>query len=125
MKQESTKDNRYWKKRIEAKEFYSGIKKVVCPAFSGEEIVFNTHGFTHLIRKSGVLRPEGDQIRRFSLLKHVISILTDENICPLYSQEESAEFWTFSKVCHGRMVKVVVRRLPNGARHFFSVMNKG
>lgn len=123
-RKQTTKDSEYWNKRLKAKEFYSSLKRVACPAFSGESVTFNTHGFTHLIRKGGVLRSESDQIRRFSLLKHIIPILTDENICPLYNREETVEFWTFSKMCQGRMVKVIVRRLPNGERHFFSVMNK-
>ncbi len=117
------KNNDYWQKRIEAKAYYSNIKKVACPAFSGEEIIFNTYGFTHLIRKYGVLRPESDQIRRFSLLKYAALILDDENICPTYNQVETVEFWMFSKVINGRTIKVIVRKIPNGKKHFFSIMN--
>jgi len=117
-------ESSYSKKRFQAKEFYSKIGSVRCPAFKGGLVFFNSYGFTHLIRKNGVLRPKGDQMRRFKLLKQAISVITDPEIPPSYQKEEGVEFWEFKKVSERKTIKVIIRRFQNGTRHFFSIMNK-
>lgn len=117
--------NKYWDKRIKAKDFYTKINKIKCPAFQNELIHFNSYGFTHLIRKNGVLRTIDDQLRRFSLLRYVLIVITDSGVTPSYHKEGLVEFWEFKKVLQRKTIKVIVRRLPNGTRHFFSVMSQG
>lgn len=111
-----------------AKTEYKKIGHVECPAFRGERVYFTKDGFTHLLRKGSDIRPDKEQLRRLKLLPHAASILRGSkyahsqklNIvddCPAY-------FWTFSKTINSIPIRVVVRQLGNGRKHFFSIMDE-
>jgi len=110
-----------------AKEEYKKIGYVKCPAFDGEKVYFNKHGFNHFVRKSGVLRMIPEQIRRLNLLNtltNIISTSTDyQEYEKLYNKNPPAQFWSFVRRGDNGFVKVVVRQIGNGNKHFFSVMD--
>lgn len=117
-----------WKKYIEqAKRRYYAIGSVACPAFGGEEVYFNKHGFNHLIRKGKEFRSLGDQRRRIQLFPCVVKILESTPIS-YYKvnivDDYPAHFGTFKKEISAVEVTVIVRQLGNKRKHFFSVMDK-
>jgi hypothetical protein len=107
---------------------YKKIGYVECPAFSGEKIYFNKYGFNHLLRKGAVQRNEGEQTRRLCLLAQTKDIVfTSKNITEYTKSDKkhpSAEFWSFVKEYDNRIIKVIIRKVGNGNKHFFSVMDK-
>lgn len=112
------------KARIE----YNKIKFIESPAFNGDKIYFNKYGFNHLIRKQKDLRSRDEQIRRLKLLSLVHSLLISSSKIDNYRMNivdgYPASFWSIIGNVEGKKVKVIIRQLGNGRKHFFSVMDK-
>jgi hypothetical protein len=106
----------------EAKVFYSSIGSVVCPALNNESIHFTDTGFNHLVRKRGILRPQKEQSRRFLLLKDVLGVIKYPNVEITVRYEETTIFWKLSKKTGSKIVRVIIRQLSHGPKHFFSIM---
>jgi hypothetical protein len=122
-------NNEEWRKYvIKEKKKYKKIGYVICPAFFDEKIYFNKHGFNHLIRKMGKPRPVNEQIRRIKLIPHALDILRSSDKVKVEKTNVingyTAEFWSFSKKIGQKCIKVIVRQLKNGNKHFFSIMDK-
>lgn len=117
------KNSEYWQKRLEAKAFYSSFRRIWCPALS-DWVVFNNQGFNHLLRKGASLRSEKEQMRRFRLLKLVVSILTSHDTTLVLRRGKGVKFWGLEKSFEQQVVTVVVRQADKGQKHFFSVMNE-
>lgn len=111
----------------EAKDEYRKIGYVECPAFDNEKVHFNKHGFNHFIRKSGVLRTLPEQIRRLNLLNTLTQIISSSNDYQeyekLYNKNPPAQFWSFIRRSDGGFIKIVIRQIGDGNKHFFSVMD--
>lgn len=122
-----SKHNNYWQRRMKAKEYYSAIGTIWCKPLN-DHVAFNAVGFTHLIRKDGVLRPEKEQVRRFMLLGHAVNIITSSLKFTEYRTGKElaafAEFWGFEQRINNQVVTVVVRKVGNGQKHFFSIMSE-
>lgn len=107
---------------------YKKIGNIKCPAFGNEEVYFNKHGFGHLIRKEGIPRTPTQQIRRITLLQYAPIILGNAETFTSYKKDELngciGHFWTFEKVIGLVTIRVVVRQLGNGRKHFFSIMDR-
>lgn len=129
----------YEKAKTKAKEIYSEIGHVPCPAFGGELVAFTGVGFNHLVRKGRIPRPRNEQKRRFVLIPYVENIIRNPTAVILYERRETkyvsdrhgekiliksvADFWTFVECIGGCTIKVVIRQLETGGpKHFFSVM---
>ena len=118
-----------WKEFVEKKhQEYKKIGCVECPAFGNEKIYFNRHGFNHLLRKEGIPRSRYEQHRRTALLPYAVKILSDATRSITYSTniEENclAQFWTFHSTIDSKKIKIVVRQLGTGRKHFFSIYDK-
>lgn len=129
----------YQKAKDRAKELYSSIGRLQCPAFNNEHIAFTSVGFNHLLRKGRIPRTKNEQKRRFVLLQHVEQIMKNPKATILYERRETktivnrhgekiliqsvADFWTFVERIDGCNIKVVIRQLhPAGQKHFLSIM---
>jgi hypothetical protein len=114
----------YRKEAQKAQITYNKIEHVWCPMLNAD-IIFNSHGFRHLIRKRGILRSRKEQIRRFSLIPSIKGIVEDPAITILNHRRiinnPTANFWTLSKKNNDEVIKVVIRQLNDGQKHFFSV----
>ena len=114
-----------YKKQI--KEIFNRTKSVSCPAFSSERIIFNSKGINHLIYKGDRSRREMSRIKiNIRLLPRAIKLLSRATF---YQEETSYEkesktyrFWTFEAVVAKRRIKVIVREVGNGKKHFWSVI---
>lgn len=115
----------HFKKQI--KDIFEKNREVICPAFPDEKIVFNAKGINHLIYKGSRSRREESRIlTTIRLLPKAIKVL---KLMPLW-QEESCyinddvtyKFWCFEAVVDDRRIKVVIRQIGNGKKHFWSVI---
>ena len=122
-----------------AKDFYKKIGTIFCPALDNQYISFNNIGFTHLIRKMS-LRSRNEQKRRFLLLPKIESILKNPQAVIVYRKEEKKvevkkndtkilresviHYWTSVYFTDSKRIKIVIRQVNNGLKHFYSVMDK-
>jgi len=126
----------YAESRQKAKEIYSKIGSVKCPALDSE-VFFSRIGFNHIIRKGHQLRTKAEQKRRFVLIQYAKQIILDPKATILFREstvrekinkygkrvivESHARFWTFVATIHGCKIKVVIRQLDDGKKHFLSI----
>ncbi|PJC38843.1 hypothetical protein CO044_02815, partial [Candidatus Peregrinibacteria bacterium CG_4_9_14_0_2_um_filter_38_9] len=106
---------------------FSKAKEIACPAFGQEKIYFNAKGINHLLYKGSRSKRDAKRIEiNIRLLPRAIQVL---RVMP-YFQEESCyvndsttyKFWAFEAVAEGRRIKVIVRQVGNGNKHFWSVI---
>ncbi len=109
------------------KKIFDATKEVRCPAFPGEKVVFNAKGINHLVYKGDRSRREQSRIQtNIRLLPSAIKVLK----AMVYPQEETSylrvgvnyKFWTFEAVVDNRRIKVIIRQVGNGKKHFWSVI---
>jgi hypothetical protein len=116
-----------YKKQI--KKIFDQNREISCPAFPGEKVVLNSKGLHHIFYKGGIkkfARPEKESAVRASLVPRAIKVL--KSMC--FAQEESGlivgkktiVFWAFEAVVDDRRIKVIVRQIGNGNKHFWSVI---
>ena len=115
------------KYKDQIKKIFDKNKKIYSPSFPNEKIVFNAKGINHLIYNGNRSRRERSRIEtNIRLLPGAIKLL---KIMPL-PQEESFyksegilyKFWTFEAVINERRIKVIVRQVGRGQKHFWSVI---
>lgn len=110
-------ENKYRKAKDRAYNFYRSIDCVSCAALSGEKVYFDDRGFRHLVFKGNKRRPISEQVYRFNLMKIVPTAISKSSDITYY-EGETAKFWSIKY----KKIKVVVRQLRGGRKHFFSVM---
>lgn len=113
----------------QAKEFFKKNKSISCPAFPNEKIVFNSKGLRHLFYKGqNKGRPLKEAKIRVELLTRVVTTLTlmplfqEERIIKSYEEGKTARFWAFEAVIEERRIKIIVRQIGRGKKHFWSVI---
>lgn len=117
-----------------AKEEYFKIGSVSCPAFGGEKVYFDEEGLAHLLMKKGRVRKKSDQKRKLYLSKSAPSIIKHALLHSNYTKDTRtfrngseisiAEFWEFKEEIYGKIITVLVRKVNDGNKHFFSVKDK-
>ncbi|MBU2635157.1 hypothetical protein KJ841_01620 [Patescibacteria group bacterium] len=125
--------------RKNAYNFYRKIGRIRCPALNNEFVHFNAEGFNHLIyKRKRSERNKNDQIMKFKLLpkaKHIIEISTtyqeyDESLTEIDRKKFKKKvretvivnYWGFIAIIKNYRVKVIIRQIGNGQKHFWSVM---
>ena len=113
--------------RIQIKKLFQKNQKIDCPAFTGDTVILNAKGINHLIYKGNRSRREKSRIEtNIRLLPRAIEILKKST----FWQEESHyirektlyKFWAFEAVVNKRRVKVIIRQVNKGKKHFWSVI---
>jgi hypothetical protein len=124
--------------RKAAEEFYSKIGSVSCPYFN-EKIAFNAKGIRHLKFKSdGLARIREDQYPRLKLVLLAPEVLklsrTVQGIWHTKRFEEQktyggwqrilkdVSYYEFMAVLQGVRLKVIVKEVADGGKHFFSII---
>ena len=112
-----------------ARKVYSKIKNIDCPAFPNEPVMFSSHGFSHLFysgRNKAVARLDKESTSRIKLLPLAIKLLKlmplPQETSEVFIQKTMHKFWAFEEVLEGRRVKVIVRQVGKGKKHFWSVI---
>jgi hypothetical protein len=128
----------FWRIKNEAEEFYKTIGDVNCPYFK-EKIAFNTKGLKHLKFKSNrQARPRKDQYSRLRLIRLVPEVLKRSHTLQGIWQKRRFEaqkmnsrweqvmkdvtYYEFIAVIDIVRVKVIVKQVLNGEKHFWSVI---
>jgi len=117
-----------WKEFLtKAKKDYYMILPINCPVFD-ELVYFNKHGWNHILRKFGAPRLKGERLRRINLLKLAPKIISTSIQINTYRENTingySAYFWTLRQVINNIGIRVVIRQLQGGNKHFFSIMDE-
>ena len=124
--------------KTEAEELYAALEPVYCPYF-GEKITFNAKGIKHLKFKSDeVARPQSDQYSRLKLVHIAPDILKLSHtvqgiwrtkrfeIQKTHSRWEKVLkevlYWEFIAVLENVRLKVIVKQVAGGEKHFWSVI---
>lgn len=98
---------------------------VSSPHFGDGYVTFNNIGFRHLIRKAKV-RSKKEQMKRFGLLSAAPEILKNPKATISYrtdfKENRLIQYWAFNGEKDGLKIKVIVRQVGNGVKHFYSVM---
>lgn len=119
--------------------YYSQREYIRCPALNNEIVHFTSEGFNHLIYKGD--RSERDksvQILKFNLFPRALEIIGlsttyqeyDEGIKNVKKKKhkrtviESAtvKYWGLAAIIRNTRVKVIIRQIGNGQKHFWSVI---
>lgn len=119
--------DRMKKYKDQLKKIFDSNKEIVCPAFPDEKITFNAKGVNHLIYKGSRSRREISRIEtNIRLLPSAIKVL---KLMPLVQEETyyiregiKYQFWAFEAVIDERRIKVIVRQVGKGKKHFWSVI---
>lgn len=114
---------RYEHVRAKAKKYYSSIGMVTCPSLDNEKVLFTDAGFNHLVRKGSIPRTIKDQMRRFHLLKHVLAVIRSKIATVSVRKNKQVIFWTLEERIKNKNIKVVIRQIKGGAKHFLSIMD--
>lgn len=124
-----------------AEEIYKKTGSLSCPFFVEEKVVLNSDGFHHLEYKPNrMLRNQSVASLKFRLLPWAFNVIKKSGTLQEYrsgfipiGREASdgsrimkrAEYFGFSAIVgegYKTRIKVIVRRIGNGAVHFWSVM---
>lgn len=112
----------------DARNAYRRIKSVSCPVFNYKPIYFNKHGFNHLISKQRLLRSKREQIRRVNLLPCAVILIESAHSISGYKKtvidSSVGHFWILKGNIEGKNIRVIIRQLNQGNKHFFSVMDE-
>lgn len=109
------------------RKIFNDTKEIICPAFPGEIIIFNAKGINHLLYKGNRSKRDVSRIQtNIRLLPRAIKVL---RLMPFYQEESYYEkdkvvhkYWAFEAVVEERRVKVIIRQIGNGHKHFWSVI---
>ena len=129
----------YEKIRENAYNFYQKIGTIRCLALNNELIHFTAEGFNHLIYKGKRHeRIKNDQITKFKLLpraKNLIGLTTtyqeyDESLTTIrkkrfkrtIEEATTVKYWGFVAIMQNFRIKVIVRQISNGQKHFWSAI---
>lgn len=96
-----------------------------CPAFDGEEINVGREGWEHVVE--GKYRSKMDVLGRICCLERAKYLLEKSTAYQDYEKREqdNAEYWAFEGIVDGIKIKVVIRAIQKGQKHFYSVIRKG
>ena len=115
--------NSYEEAKEKAELLYAKLDRVWCPVLN-EYVIFNRSGFQHLIWKGGLPRPKSEQKRRFALLEHAEKILSNPNATFSHEQKGNTQFWAFTEKQSDVAVRVVIRQVGIGKKHFLSTFEE-
>ncbi|KKP46437.1 MAG: hypothetical protein UR39_C0016G0008 [Candidatus Woesebacteria bacterium GW2011_GWA1_33_30] len=110
-----------------AKDFFKKNKYVYSPTFRKEKIFLNSKGINHLFYKGSRSGRNLKEVQtRIKLLPRAITLL---KLMPIAQEEDfyiqdkvKYKFWAFEGVVKGKKIKVIVRQIGNGNKHFWSVI---
>jgi len=98
----------------------------MCPSLNNEMVCFNSIGFKHLIRKAEK-RTFREQRFRFSLLPFAPMIIFDADVIVNYRFSNNkhgkiTQFWGINKTYRNIVLRVIIRQIGCGQKHFYSIM---
>ena len=131
-------DEQFKKAEARATEYYREIKEIHCPYFGGK-ISFNRKGLDHIkFKRWNHARPRKDQYVRFKLFQYVPEVIRRSHTLQGVKKTETfervkvnsrweqkmlpVEYHEFIAVLKGSRLRIIIRRLNAGERHFWSLV---
>lgn len=113
-----------------ARYFFMKHKSVKCPAFPNENVVFNSKGLSHIFFKGSKKvssRSNKEVATRVNLLTRALKVLQvmalpQEEFCITNIKGEKYKYFAFKAVVNRRRIKVIIRQVGKGQKHFWSVI---
>lgn len=111
-----------------AKEFYFdhwGKNPPRSPAFDGEIVYITRAGWEHIAEDPK--KSKMDKLGRFFSLERAKTLLNTAANFQDYRKDPDGktEYWGFSAVVESVKIRVIVRSVRRGPKHFYSVIRKG
>ncbi len=108
-----------------AKDFYFEWSKTPpsCPAFNGELINISHHGWEHLIHLRK--RTKFELLGRLFVLERTKELLESAHNFQDHLKKDDVEFWNFEAEVEKVKIKIIIRSIKGGSKHFYSVIRKG
>lgn len=113
-----------------AKEFYFqewASNPPKCPAFDGEIVHITREGWEHVV--TTIRRTKMDVLGRLFVLERTKKMLEESTTFQDYQkatdQKCKAEYWIFYGIVADVNIKIIVRSIKGGPKHFLSVVKKG
>jgi hypothetical protein len=123
----------------EAREAYDKIGRVWSSVLN-DYISFNSVGFRHLLWKGKARRSYPEQMKRLALIPFAITAISAPSR-PVVQRDEKeysrierdglvvtiknpVRFWAFYTTAEGKNIRVIVRQVNNGHKHFFSIFEE-
>lgn len=103
---------------------YKQIKSIRCP-YLKTDVVFNSQGFWHMIYTGrNEKRDKKNQILRFQLLSKAVRLLSITTTLQEFEKRKDINtiYYGFIAIIKNCKIKVVVRKVGNGAYTFWSVI---
>ncbi len=113
---------RYRDKFRKYKKFYFERwrgKECPSPAFGGNIIRATRSGLSHVV--SSPKRSKKEILRRVSLVKKARKLIEESTFVQLYEKKGDIEYWVLQGVFEKETIRVIVRSVKGGNKHFFSV----
>jgi hypothetical protein len=111
-----------------AKDMYCSLGPIPCPAFGGEEVHFNRHGWRHLMQKGRKIRELGEKVKRVSLLHYAPQILATVRQLADYTEVKKdnscIRYWAAHQKINNVRLRLIIRQSNNGKKHFYSIMTE-
>lgn len=109
-----------------AKEFYFkewAANPPKCPAFGGGVVHISHYGWEHLVYLRR--RTKFELLGRLFVLERAKELLETSLHFQNHIRRDDVEFWSFEAVVESMFIKVIIRSVKGGEKHFFSVIRKG
>jgi len=123
--------------REKAKNFYHTVKAVYCPYF-GEDVIFRSDGLKHIQYRGKHKRHVNVQKMRYKLLHFAPRLIKKTNTLQEYERKKlfvevkmnkrkvkqfkEVRFFDFIAIIDDWKIKVIVRQIGNGKKHFWSII---
>ncbi len=129
---------KFEKIKQKAEEFYKSLSSTYCP-YLGEKVSFNTKGLGHIKFKNwNRTRVRDDQYMRLKLVHLAPEVISRSNTMQGYSETKeferrkinsrweksliSVSYYEFVAVLEGIRVRVIIRHVAGGQKHFWSII---
>jgi len=109
-----------------AKEFYFkewAKNPPKCQAFDGEIIDITREGWEHITHHE--VKTKTDVIGRLFVLERAKVLLETTTLFNIKEVKEEKTYWILEGAIQGVRIKVIVRSIDDGPKHFLSVIKKG
>jgi len=109
-----------------AKEFYFkqwAKNPPACPAFDGEVINISHIGWAHITHEE--YRTKMDILGRLFILERAKQLLEEMPRFQSHEKRDDIDYWVFEGVIATVSIRVIVRSVNQGERHFYSIVRKG
>lgn len=109
-----------------ARDFYFNVwakNPPKCPTFDGEVVCISHDGWEHIVHDEWKTRM--DILGRIFALERAKKLLEKATNFQDYEVRDDIEYWIFNAVIQDVKIRVIIRSINKGPKHFLSIVRKG